>query len=188
MLLVAYISCYPSGVLSKRVRAAGVLLLCLGAVIPAAAGCSAPAHPAPQASSSPALIEPSGPNDVDTDVPHPLASPTWDQAGRDQATTTATKVMTVFVDHRQDGAAWWADLEPMFSPLAAADYTGTDPAQVPAHQVSGPAALVDQSSAFLATVSVPTDVGAYQVLLSRTGAGQPWLVERLSPPDAVSAG
>ena len=90
--------------------------------------------------------------------------------------------MTLFVDHRQDAAAWWAQLEPMFSPQAAADYTGTDPAQVPAHQVSGPAVLVEQSSAYLATVAVPTDVGAYQVLLSRAGAGEPWLVERLSPP------
>lgn len=157
-------------------------------MIPAAAACSAPAEPPPGASSSPPLIEPSGPNDVDTEVPAPLASPTWDQAGREQATTTATGVMTIFVDHSEDEAAWWAELETMFSPLAAADYADTDPAQVPARQITGPAELVEESSVFLATVDVPTDVGAYQVLLSRTGDGQSWLVERLTPPDAVSAG
>ena len=148
--------------------------------------CSPSPTPGPQAttpSSSPIpTISPSGPNDVDTEVPAPLPSPTWDQASRGDATATATKVMTTFVDHRQDQAAWWAELEPMFSPLAAADYTGTDPAQVPAREVSGTAELVEVSSAFLAQVQVPTDIGAYQVLLSRTGDGQPWLVERLSPP------
>ncbi len=42
--------------------------------------------------------------------------------------------------------------------------------------------LVDDSSAYLARVRVPTDAGPYVVLLAREGAGEAWLVERITPP------
>ena len=95
--------------------------------------------------------------------------------------------MTTFTDHRADADSWWADLEPALSAQAAADYAGTDPAAVPARAVTGTAVLVDDSSAYLASVEVPTDAGAYEVLLSRAGAGAPWLVERLTPPTTTTS-
>jgi hypothetical protein len=56
-------------------------------------------------------------------------------------------------------------------------YAGTDPANVSGRQVAGPPAFAaDPGSAYLARVVVPTDAGDYEVLLSRTGAGAPWLV------------
>jgi hypothetical protein len=82
--------------------------------------------------------------------------------------------------------AWWEELEPLLSPAAAAAYAGTDPANVPARAVTGPARLVGEDSAYLAPVAVPTDVGAYQVLLSRAGHGSPWRVERFTPPETVN--
>ena len=165
------------------------MLLCLVTVASTASACSSPPkQPSPPTSSAPSLIVPSGPNDVDTDVPAPEAEPTWDESARAEAVQSATAAMTAFVDHDADATAWWKKLSPLLSTQAAADYTGTDPDQVPAQAVTGPAVLVDDTSVYLARVEVPTDVGAYQVLLSRSGDGQPWLVERLSPPPEQGPG
>ena len=90
--------------------------------------------------------------------------------------------MRAFARPRLSAEAWWKDLQPLLSAEAATAYAGTDPAQVPARAVTGRPALVDQRSAYLAGVEVPTTAGTYRVLLSRKGAGTPWLVERLTPP------
>lgn len=52
--------------------------------------------------------------------------------------------------------------------------------------MTGAGTLTDDSSTYLAPVAVPTDVGAYLVLLSRRGQGWPWLVERFTPPETVT--
>lgn len=143
---------------------------------------------APIGTPSTSTIEPSGPNDVDTELPSAPASPTWDAASRTSAVGAATSTMETFTSHLDDEAAWWRSLEPNLSAQAAADYAGVDPAEVPARAVTGEAELVDDSSAYLAVVEVPTDAGAYQVMLSRTGAGEPWLVERLTPPSRQGPG
>lgn len=143
---------------------------------------------APTGTPSTSTIEPSGPNDVDAEVPPAPASPTRDAPSREAAATAATSAMEAFTSHLDDEDAWWAALEPMLSRQAAADYAGTDPAQVPARAVTGEAELVDDSSAYLAVVEVPTDAGTYQVMLSRAGAGELWLVERLTPPSRQGLG
>lgn len=80
--------------------------------------------------------------------------------------------------------AWWAALRPHLSAGAQAAYTGTDPSQVPARRITGPASLTPASLPALARVAVPTDAGIYLVLLTRT-PGQQWSVERITPPEPV---
>lgn len=127
-----------------------------------------------------------GHSDEDEDLPAAEPYPTWDDAARAEAVATATTAMSAFARPTLDDAIWSAELAPLLSPAAAAAYAGTDPANVPAQAVTGAATLTDDSSTYLAPVAVPTDVGAYLVLLSRQGQGSPWLVERFTPPETVN--
>ena len=53
------------------------------------------------------------------------------------------------------------------------------------HTVTGPATLAPSSLPAVARVSVPTDVGAYLVVLSRTPDSPIWQVERFIAPEAL---
>lgn len=144
-----------------------------GAEQPAQAPSTAPSQRPPAAA---------GPTDEDEELPPPEPYPTWDARARAQAVQAATTAMSAFARPQVDAARWWADLSPLLSPAGAIAYQGTDPAEVPARAVTGPAELVDERSPYLAGVQVPTDTGPYLVLLSRDGGAAPWLVERLTPP------
>ncbi|RCV53758.1 hypothetical protein DEF23_17020 [Marinitenerispora sediminis] len=91
--------------------------------------------------------------------------------------------MTAFVSNRSDEEAWWEEIRGHLSPQAQMEFQETDPANIPATEVTGDGELADDSSAYLAWVDVPTDVGTYEVLLSRTEQDSPWQVERLTPPE-----
>lgn len=112
--------------------------------------------------------------------------PEWSDDARAAATTAATKAMAMFAKPSRTADAWWAELEPLLTASAAEDYSYVDPANVPAREVTGKARLTDEGSAYIARVVVPTDVGAYTVVLSRTAEGEPWLVERFTPPEGVN--
>lgn len=109
--------------------------------------------------------------------------PEWDAQSREAVTRTAEKAMTAFARPGMAADQWWDELEPLLSSAAQLDYSYTDPANVPASAVTGPGTLVDDSSAYLGYVEVPTDAGTYTVVLSRLDGAAPWLVERLAPPD-----
>lgn len=175
----------------------GTVVLVLAAVVVAAAGCSDDS-PAPTSASSaqPAPTPTGTPLDFDLPDDDEEAYPEWDPASREQATVTGDAVMRAFVRPDPNAepsvieAGWWEALAPLLTPDAKDAYFYVDPAEVPATAVTGPAALVEPepgTTAFLATVQVPTDVGTYDVLLARTGGGAPWLAERISPPEALSA-
>jgi hypothetical protein len=137
---------------------------------------------APVATTSSQLAEPAGPNDVGAEHPTPLPYPTEDTASTAAAATVALEAMTAFAQPAATPEAWWSQLAPFLTAAAQSAYAGTDPAQVPASTITGPAVPGASPSSYLATVTVPTDVGDYDVLLVRDGAGAPWLVERLTPP------
>lgn len=142
-----------------------------------------PAAELPAPPQPPVTVE--GPTDEDEELPPAEPYPTWDAQAREQAVQAATAAMTAFARPQLDATRWWAELSPLLTPAAAVAYQGTDPAEVPARAVTAPGALVDDTSTYLAGVQVPTDAGPYLVLLSRDGAGAPWLVERLTPPAAA---
>lgn len=129
---------------------------------------------------------PGGAVDEDTEQTiRAQAVPSWDEGSRAAAVTAAGAVMTAFARPDLDAAAWTAGLQPLLTPEAAADYAYVDPATVPATAVSGPGVLVEDASAYVAGVDVPTDVGVYRVVLSRSDATAPWLGERVTPPAEV---
>lgn len=116
----------------------------------------------------------------------PLAVPTWDAASRADATARAGEIMTAFARPTLGYEDWWAALAPLLSDQAQQDYSFVDPANIPVHAMTGQPVLVDESSAFLAHVQVPTDVGVYELLLSRTDATAPWVGESITPPAGVN--
>lgn len=109
----------------------------------------------------------------------------WDESSRTAALKAATTVLTLFARPTLSYETWWSALAPTLSDDAQRDYADTDPAQVPAHGVTGPAELTNVTSPLVAVVAVPTDIGTYTVVLSRGGASDPWLAERITPPPAA---
>lgn len=114
----------------------------------------------------------------------PNIVPSWDAASRAAATDAAAKAMTAFARPDLDYDTWWKGIEPLLIQQAAEDYAYVDPANIPARQVTGAARLVDETSAYVAGVEVPTDAGVYLVVLSRADGASPWLVVRFTPPEA----
>jgi len=161
----------------------------------------APPNPTPT-SAIPTSSPPSGPvlptdlstvpsatsGDIDEDTGGTIApqpAPTWDEQARHNANEAAEAAMTAFARPFLDYPTWWADLSPLLTQQAQQDYAYVDPANVPAHGVVGDARITDQTSAYVASVTVPTDVGPYLVVVTRADATAGWLVASLTPPEGV---
>ncbi len=121
-------------------------------------------------------------HDEHSTVAPPAPQPTWDDASRTGATQAAAAIMTAFARPELPSEQWWSELAPLLSPGAQEDYYYVDPINVPARAVTGAARVVDETSAFVAHVEVPTDYGTYLIILSREDADAPWLGERITPP------
>lgn len=93
--------------------------------------------------------------------------------------------MRLFVRDDISAEAWLKDLEPLLTAQAAQAYAGTDPTWGAPIKIKGKADLVEGGSAYLARVHFPTNQGTFLVLLSRSGANDPWLVERFTPPEVL---
>lgn len=155
----------PARTCRGRCLAAGLLALLAGCTTPAA---TPPQGLAVTVSPQPALsLLALGPDD------------------REAARRTARAAMSAYARPHAGPARWWQDLSPLLSPEARTAYTGTDPAGIGVRTVTGPAALAPSSLPALARVSVPTDVGVYLVVLSRTPQASGWRVERFIAPEAM---
>lgn len=169
------------------------------AVAIALAGCTGSAEPDPSTPApTPSATGPTMP-DLDKLTPAPTDAidtetgekitpnvlPTWDDASRASAVELATKAMSAFAHPELDYDTWWKAVEPLLTQQAAEDYAYVDPVNIPARKVTGPAQLVDETSAYIAGVEAPTDAGVYTVILSRVDGVSPWLVERFTPPEGT---
>ena len=106
------------------------------------------------------------------------------EAGPDSqadAIAAADTVMRAFAGPDLGADEWMTAMYPLLSQTGADAYTGTDPAQIPARQVTGPGTVLPGSTEVSLLVEVPTDTGPYTVTLTRTGPGTPWLAERIRP-------
>jgi hypothetical protein len=185
----------PRGLAADAAGVTSPLLLAalIAGLVVALGGCAGSPGPGTSAASRSPQVALDGHGDADEDLPPLPAPPIWDADSRQAATRVAGRVMRAFARPDASAASWWAQLEPLLSPAARTAYAGTDPANVPASAVAGPAVLLtdtdgsDAESPWLARVEVPTDVGAYVVLLSRSEQDAPWLAERLTPPAALGA-
>lgn len=90
--------------------------------------------------------------------------------------------MRAFVAHDRGYDEWWADLTQYLGEDAREAYAYTDPANVPASEVTGRSLLSGVQEDML-TVLVPTDIGSYSVELVREQTGGPWVIHRLRPPE-----
>lgn len=107
--------------------------------------------------------------------------PTWDSSSAQAAQDAAHSVMTHFTDTDLDAQAWYEALAPSLTATAQEVAYGTDPARIPAHLVRGVVVTPD-TSAYLATAQVATDVGDYTLQLVRSDGGSPWQVEAITAP------
>lgn len=148
--------------------------------------------PAPTATSTPApTSEPllptpdEAPMEGDFGAATGAPPPEWDEESREAAVDAAVAVMAAYARPDLEQEEWYDDVATRLSPQAALDYQWVLPEAVAATEVTGEAEVVDEGSAYLATVAVPTDVGTYEVLLSRQDGPTPWVVERIVPPEGV---
>ncbi|RCK69936.1 hypothetical protein DT076_07900 [Desertihabitans brevis] len=157
----------------------------LAAVITSACSGEPAPTPAPDPSrSSPANATPTPVINADTgETVTTQPVPEWDEASRAAVLEAAESTMRAFARPDLGYDEWWAELEPLLDPEAARDYAYVDPANVPASEVTGDAELVKDTSAYVAEVRVPTDVGDYTLLLSRADAEAPWYTHRITPPE-----
>ncbi|MFK3672469.1 hypothetical protein ACI2IX_20060 [Leifsonia aquatica] len=119
-----------------------------------------------------------------TTAPTAVATAAPDPAqpvGQLDAAAFATSFMTAYLTTGGGFGPWYAGIHPFLSPYAATGYQNTDPAVIPAHQITGPAELVSSDDAS-AVVNVPTDAGTYQVLLTRPAPELGWEMDRAIPP------
>lgn len=120
--------------------------------------------------------------EVALDAPEPQA---WNEAQRSSAVNAAEVALRAFSRPQLDAATWWAELSPLLTAQALQDYQHVDPARIPAHGVVGGGTIVDDTSTYVVSVSVPTDAGAYVVTLIRSDGTAPWLASLFTPPEGV---
>lgn len=136
---------------------------------------SATGAPPPTGGSNPGPLA-----DDATVIPVPEAASSSQQA----AIAAAENIVVVFGRPDLPYRDWIDGLYPLMTQAGAAAYEDTDPRNVPVHQVTGPATILDGSTEVALVVRVPTDAGSYNVSLSRTGADAPWLADRIRPAGA----
>ena len=98
------------------------------------------------------------------------------------AVTVAEKLMTAFARPDVDETTWINGLYPYLTQAAGTAYAGTNPAKVPASEVTGPGTVVEGHTAVALLVKVPTNIGPYVISLTRQAATDPWLADRITPP------
>jgi hypothetical protein len=121
--------------------------------------------------------------EFDETAPSEPVEATWDDAVRTAARDAARATMTAFAATDRTADVWWDGLEPLLTPQAQPVYQDVDPRLVPVTEVTGEPKLTDETSTLLAEVAVPTDIGAYTVLLTRADGAAPWLAEQIRPPE-----
>ncbi|MHA7174847.1 hypothetical protein ACX80B_17465 [Arthrobacter monumenti] len=157
-----------------------------------AAACGGPTEPASEHSATPSFPLAATPKaqeerHVPDSTPAPDPDATIGEADTADALNVATQAMTYYARPKLDAERWAEELSPLLTPKAAESYGYTNPANVPATEVTGEAAVVPPPegvapSPRVITIEVPTDAGAYKVVLSRQGNDSPWKVERINPP------
>ena len=144
---------------------------------PTAQGAATPPTSASSPPSTTGTAAPAEPTDDASVLPIPEA----ETSSQSDAITAAVTVITTFGQPTLDATTWINNLYPLLTQTGAAAYEGTDPAQVPVHQVTGDGTVLEGSTDVALIVQVATDAGLYNVSLSRTGPSMPWLADRIRP-------
>ncbi|WP_104251419.1 hypothetical protein [Pseudoclavibacter sp. RFBA6] len=160
----------------------------VGAVALAAlAGCATPATDAAPATSEAQHAHEHGHahGQIDSDTGEVITSEpvaTLDADARTSAEATADQAMRAYARPTLDAQTWWTELSALMTQQARQDYQYVQPSAIPANAITGPAALTDDTSAYVVHVDVPTNAGIYTVILTRQDGASSWLVARITPP------
>lgn len=161
-----------------------------GAALALACAACAPAAPTAQTAQAPTskpspTASLSGGDHAQAQSAPPLPVSSWDAASEQSAKDTAAKAMALFARPRVDQRQWITDLAPMLSPAYRTEAEYIDPARVPVSRVlSGPALKASSGDPMTVKAVFTTDAGEWVVLLHRTAAAQPWLVQDIAAEDA----
>ena len=112
-----------------------------------------------------------------------LAPPTWDKQSEYDAIAEAESVMRLYATPDSPSAyAWHQSVDSHLTPRAKEALANVHPQYIPAHKLTGQAALdPDRSNPYQIWSTVPTDAGDYRILLIRSGAGQKWKADIIEP-------
>jgi hypothetical protein len=156
-----------------------------GGTSPTPSSTSGPIFP----SVDPSTMNPPTPGVVDADTGEtyaPQVVPEWDAESRASVVAAAEKAMAAYARPDLPFDQWWAAVQPLLDQKASQDYAYMDPSRIVATQLTGSAVIVDDTSAYVATVDVPTNAGTYSLILSRVDGKSPWLVSRFILPEGVN--
>ena len=131
-----------------------------------AAGCAPRPRPEPAAVSWPPAPSVSGDTEDGPNPPIAIAPPA-------AATDAALRFVHAWARPGLDQPAWFAGIRDLVTPAYAGLLAATDPANVPAHLVTGAPVARSSTSTVLVT-DVPTDAGTVRVTLTRVDGR--WLV------------
>nr|WP_181716181.1 hypothetical protein [Cryobacterium sp.]QJS06037.1 hypothetical protein [Cryobacterium sp.] len=130
---------------------------------------------------------PTGAIDADTGEPYaPQTVAVWDDESRASVIAAAETAMTAYARPDLPFDQWWAAVQPLLDQKASQDYAYMEPSRIAAKQLTGPGVIVDDTSAYVATVEVPTNAGTYGLILSRVDGKAPWFVSRFILPEGVN--
>lgn len=117
----------------------------------------------------------------ETYMPRSVAK--WDVASRESAVKAGEEAMRLFARPSLDHSTWWDEISPLMNDTARKDYAYVQPQSIPASKVTGPGKLIEEESAYVANIEVPTDAGTYVVILNRVDGDSPWMISRYVFPD-----
>lgn len=137
--------------------------------------------PTPAATSTDPYGLPSTPPTAPVDDGAVTAAPEAGTGSQGDAIAAAIDVMETFAQPQLDADTWWTQMLTLLSQQGAVAYEGTNPAEIPVHQVTGAGTVLEGSTEVSLIVQVPTDAGLYNVTLARPSADAPWLAERIRP-------
>ena len=116
-----------------------------------------------------------------TGVPEATAL-VWDQGSKDAALAVADQAMSLYARPTVPAAQWLAELKPLMTAQAAADYAYVDPAQIPISTHGTGELVIDEGNGYAASARFGTPDGTYVLALHRGGAGEAFKVVRFTPP------
>lgn len=156
-----------------------------GGTSPTPRSTSGPVFP----SVDPSTLNPPTPGVVDADTGEtyaPQRVAEWDEESRASVIAAAETAMTAYARPDLPFDQWWAAVQPLLDQKASQDYAYMDPSRIVTTQLTGKGVIVDDTSAYVATVQVPTNAGTYSLILSRIDGKAAWLVSRFTPPEGVN--
>lgn len=164
-------------------RAAALVPLALAAALTLTA-CTTGADPegqapsaAPTTSGDPSASSTPSVYDDATAQPAPDAS----EGAQQSAVDAAEKVVRTYAQPTLSPDEWAQQMTPLLSQSGAIAYEGQDPTTIPATKVTGSGKVLPGATDVALNVLVPTDAGAYNVALSRSGDSAPWLANEIRP-------